>query len=485
MNYKTNKPASFTCRAQKVVSRALCSSVLVGMGIMMVTQSSIAGKEYGQSKSISFSPFSRVATMPVVKTEGEFDKAATDARAKEAAQALGYYLATVNEADDTTGTFQGGNWILGGYEGTPTDPAETAHAILGIPSPTPIAQKVNVLDLCNKTYASMALGVIPIVGGDTPLDSTDDLYVVNGYSHTPTLPCEVAIHYDENNIYVDMLEPSAIFKLFFSDVLFSDEMKNDDFAIAIQAMPPQVKSELKSIIYSALTDFDHRLVQMDERMGPAYESIGDIIKVVQQSPQQSPYKHVAYTKMDGGEFTTTDAATVAQTIIDTMTIHGDPLVVDDDGNPIYPTPGYHEEELESILSDGSLWRSARPTALGIPGKPGKNWVIEACSPPYAKEALGTGIHHATALPCEITVQIIDNDDDGTYESLVISYLDANFMFSALFSDMSKQEAEAFADIPDAVMGDLEAIVEYSLENDLGIALNAPTQIKYNMLPGIK
>jgi hypothetical protein len=473
MNYKTDKPTSFGFRAHKVVSCAL-----LGLGIMMAAQSSIAGKEYGKSKAISFSPFSRVATMSAVQNDdGTFNQGATAARAKAAAQALGYYLATVNEGADLE-NFPGGNWILGGYEGKPADPADVEHAILGIPTPTPIAQKVNVLDICNKTYASMALGVAPIVGGDTPWDTTDDQFVVNGYAHTPTLPCEVAIHYDENNIYVDMLDPSAIFKLFFSDVIFSDEMKDDEFAAAIQAMPPQVKSELKSIIYSALTVFDADLVQMDERMGPAYESIGDIINVVQQSPQQSPYKHVAYTKQDNGTFSTAEAATVAQTIINTMSIHGKTTP---DGRPA----GVHADELESILSDGSLWRSARPKALGIPGKPGKNWVIEACSPFYAKKALSTGPHHATALPCEITVQIIDNDDSAGEETLVISYLDANFMFSALFSDMSAAEAATFAAVPGAVMGDLEAMVEYSLERDLDIALNAATQIKYNMLPGKK
>jgi len=456
------------------VKKALCGSAVLGLALGI---QSVSASEYGHSKSISFSPFSRVATMPVkLDINGDFDKDETEKWAKKAGQALGYYLATVNETGDPD--FPGGNWILGGYEGTPATPADVAHAILGIPTPTPIGQKVNVLDLCNKTYASMALGVKPIIGGDTPLDPTDDKFVVNGYSHTTTLPCEVAIHYDENNIYVDMLDPSAIFKLFFSDVIFSDEMKDDKFAAAIQAMPPQVKKELKAIIYTALTAFDADLVQMDERMGPAYESIGDIIKTVHKSPQQSPYKHVAYTKMGGGTFTTGDATNVAETIINTMSIHAG---ITSDGR----IPGEHVDELESILSDKSSWRSARHSPLGLPGKPGKNLVIEACSPKYAKLALSTGVHHATALPCEIAVQIIDNDGDGTTETLVVSYLDAHFMFGALFSDMSKEEMEDFADVPTAVMDDLEAIVEFSLENDLEIDLNPSTQIKYNMLPGKK
>lgn len=485
MNYKTDKPASFACRTQKMVSRALCSSVLVGIGIMMVTQSSIAGKEYGQSRDVSFSPFSRVATMSAVQNDdGTFNEAATAAKAKAAGQALGFYLATVTETVDDG--FLGGNWILGGYEDTPVVPEDVAEAILGIPTPVPYAQKVNVLDLCNKSYASMALGVAPITG--SVADGTAK-YVVNGYAHTPTLPCEVAIYYDDQNVYVDMLDPSAIFKLFFSDVIFSDEMKDDEFALAIQAMPVQVKKELKSIIYSALTAFDADLVQMDERMGPAYESLGDIIRTVQQSPQQSPYIHVAYTREDGGTFSAADSALVAQTIINTMSIHGGTT-------PDGRIAGEHVQDLEDELTEDSSWRSARPTALGLPGHKidgitSKNLVIEACSPFFAKQALSTGAHHATALPCEITVQIIDNDSDAGAETLVVSYLDAHFMFGALFSDMSKDEMAAFAAVPTDVMDDLEAIVEYSLANDLvdgdgePIVLNPATQIKYNMLPGKK
>jgi uncharacterized protein (DUF302 family) len=307
----------------------------------------------------------------------------------------------------------------------------------------------------------MALGVDPIVG---------DKRVVNGYTHATALPCEVAIHYDDKNIYVDMLNPDAIFKLFFSDVLFSDDMKDDAFAAAIQAMPPQVKAELKAIIYTALEAEYTDLVRMDERIGPAYEEMQNIIDTVEASPQQSPYKHVAYTRLDGGVFTDSDRAAVAQTIINTMSIHGE---ITSDGREA----GEHVAELESILSEGSSWRSARPVPLPLPGK---NLVIEACSPFFAKKAMGTGAHHATALPCEIAVQLIDGG-----EKLVISYLDAHFMFGALFKDITEEEQVAFADLPGQVMADLEAIVYHALTEDLGIELNPGEQIRYNMLPGKK
>ena len=181
---------------------------------------------------------------------------------------------------------------------------------------------------------------------------------------------------------------------------------------------------------------------------------------------------------------------VAQTIINTMTIHGT-KVTNSDGDLIFPTAGFHEDELEADLTDGSLWRSARHEPLGLPGiadgdTRAKNWVIEACSPFYAKKALSTGLHHATALPCEIAVQIIDNDENPGAEALVVSYLDAHFMFGAMFSDMTAEEMDKYAEVPTDVMDDLEAIVEYSLENDLpgeGIVL-APgfTLIDYDMLP---
>jgi len=461
------------------VKKALCGSALLGLALGI---QSVSASEYGHSKSISFSPFSRVATMPVVKPGGVFDEVATADRAKRAAQALGFYLAT--ETETVGNGFLGGNWILGGYEGTPDKPEDVAEAILGIPTPPgPFKQKVNVLDLCNGHYAGMALGVKPIIGGGTP-KTTDDKFVVNGYTHATALPCEVAIHYDDENIYVDMLNPSAIFKLFFSDVIFSDQMKDDAFAEAIQAMPPQVKKELKTIIYSALELFAGLenngggiiLYKTDKGMGPAYESIGDIIRTVHQSPQQSPYKHVAYTGALGDFlFLDDDAEKVAEAIIEAMSIHGE------DGTGGKPAAGTHPWDFDSILSEDSSWRSARHLPLGLPGKPEKNWVIEACSPKYAKMAMSTGMHHATALPCEIAVQRVDLDYNGSTESLVISYLDPFFMLGALFSDMTDDEKAALGNVPGYIIDDLQFIVKHALDNEVG-GLNDPVQIGYTMLP---
>ena len=197
------------------------------------------------------------------------------------------------------------------------------------------------------------------------------------------------------------------------------------------------------------------------------------------SPEESPYKHVGYTRVDGGVFLSNDevdhAKIVTQAIIDTMSIHGDP----DQGTHPTVINDKNGHTLDSILSPGSSWRSARPLPLPLPGK---NYVIEACSPKYAKMAMSTGLHHVTALPCEITVQVIDRTGDGHTETLVVSYLDPHFMLGALFADISEEEADGFADIPGNIMDDLQKIVAAALDNS-GLVLNRKRiNIHYDMLP---
>jgi len=434
-------------------------------------------------------PYSRVAKLPVVKVHGKIDYEATYAKARAASIALATYVKEKIESEELgPDVIQGFDWILGGLE---EDSAKGIdEAVLRIPASKPInpnfplgaildngwvnVKKANVMDLCNKKWAKMALGVAPII---------DDKKVVNGYTHAPTLPCEVAIWNDDKHIYVDMLDPNAIFTLFFTDVLFSDDMDYPAFADAIYALPVQVKSEIMAIIHAALSEFDHEMSEMDQKIGPDYHSIEDVIKVVEDSPYQSPFKHVAYTKFDDTAFTPSESLAVAEVIIETMSTHDDSpgvhptqITADYEGTPLAPGT-----TLDNILSAKSSWRSARLSPITIPGK---NHIIEACSPKYAKMALGTGLHHATALPCEITVQILDLDLDGSgsKESLVISYLDPGFMLNALFADVTEAEKESFADIPGNIMVDLQNVVTAALEMKYGIDLNASEQIYYDMLP---
>jgi len=263
-------------------------------------------------------------------------------------------------------------------------------AIMNIPSPFPIdpdnlglgIKKANVIDLCNKYYAAQALGVNPITGTKGEPDAK---YVVNGYSHATALPCEISTWNDDENIYIDMLDPNAIFSIFFTDVLVSDEMQDSDFAAAITGLPVAVKSELKTVVYNALDAAGYKYNTLDKMRGPKYKTVEDIFEVVAASPQGSPYTHIAYTKMDGEDFEPGETSTVAQGIIDAMSIHGE------------TDAGKQPWDVSNTLSQKSSWRSDRHESLGLSGfsKVDKNWVIEGCSPHYAKLKTGLGILHTT------------------------------------------------------------------------------------------
>lgn len=479
-------------KMNKWVKKTLFGSAILGVVMTMGAQTALAGNgyayAYGNDDFATITPYNRVAKLKVVRNHGQIDYVATYAKAKAAAQYLANYVArNVDSVVLGDNVIKGGDWVLGGTSLdcrktlTCTDD-EISHAVIEIPSPEPIdpndpayladgtvtaanTKKANVLDFCNEHYAKQALGVSPIIG---------DKKVVNGYTHTPALPCEVSIWNDDKHIYVDMLDPNAIFSLFFTDVLISADMQDPAFAEAITDLPPQVKSEIRAIILHAMNEFDSKTKVVDKQLGPEYKSMQEVFDVVAASPEMSPYKHVAYTRADGGVFSDADSSAVTQAIINTMSIHGaadagtHPTVIDGDGNT-----------LDSILSPKSSWRSARATPLTLPGK---NHIIEACSPKYAKMAMSTGLHHVTALPCEITVQIIDRDGNGSKESVVVSYLDPHFMLGALFADISDADKAYFADIPGNIMDDLQKVVAAALEHNSSVALNPGEQIRYNMLP---
>lgn len=443
------------------VKTSLCAAMVMGMAITANT--ALAGNGAQKQHGKPMTPFARIAKIQVVKNEdGSVNHKATYDKAKAVALDIATYIATVNDAAESGFP---SDWIVGGHEGGGT----IESSIMQIPSPNPIdpanpslgIKKANVMDLCNSYYAKQALGVAPIAGTTKK--------IVNGYTHSPALPCELSTWNDDENIYVDMLDPNAIFSIFFTDVLVSEDMQDPAFASAITALPVAVKNEIKTVVYKALDKAGYEYNAKDKPIGPKYRSVDEIFEVVAASPNTSPYKHFAYTKTSGEAFAMGETSAVSQAIIDTMSIHGT------------PEAGTHDPELESILSPGSKWRSARHLPLGLPGKPEKNWVIEACSPTYAKMAMGTGMHHATALPCEISVQRVDRDGNGSTESLVVSYLDPGFMFGAMFSDISDDEKAALAHIPGNISGDLENIVKFALD-DTGMSLSPAVQFYYNMLP---
>ena len=472
----------------KMVGKALLGGAVLGLAMTLGTTPAFADE--GDFDNLT--PFNRIARLPVVKdVNGNVDHVATYAKVQAAALALARYVAYNHDATVLGATvIKGADWVLGGTsadcrKNLVCNEEEIAKSIIGIPSPEPInpydptylatgtvtaanTKKASVLDFCNEHYAKQALGVSDIVPGKK---------VVNGYSHTPTLPCKVSVWNDNEYINVDMLDPNAIFTLFFTDALFSAEMADPAFAEALTDLPPQVKAEIQAVVLHAMNEFDDKTKIVDKQYGPRYKNMDEVVDVVASSPFQSPYKHVSYTKADGSAFSEIESTAVAQAIINTMSIHGT------------TTEGVHStvineagDTLDSILSTGSSWRSAKALPMPLPGY---NNVIEACSPKYAKMAMSTGLHHVNALPCKITVKVIDKDKNGTNETLVVSYLDPHFMLNALFADITDAEKITFAPIPGNIMDDLQKVVRAALDFNLtGITLanTEGVQISYNMLP---
>jgi len=413
----------------------------------------------------SFSPFERVAVFPTVKdAEGNLDHAATYAKVAELANTFAKHVANVDEPTSDPATFKGANWILGGLE-SPTatnsfGDEDVKHHLLGIPTKLPIdpnvpmspsnTKKVKVVEVCNSTYAGQALGV-KNVGGD------DGDKVANGIYHTTALPCEVTIYNDEDAIYVDMLNPETIFTLFFTEVFSAEEMNNPAFAAGMMALPTQVKNEIFAMIYNAFDTAGETYTKTAIKMGPVYSAMSKVEATTNTSDKGSePYRHYSYTSDNAKEFTATDAKIIAATLISVMTS-------DEEG-----TTGSQEPALKSTLPSEEAgvhpaWRSGRLEPLKVPGG---SWIVEACSPTYAKEALTTGEYHTPALPCEIAV-FVNPDNNKTID---ISILNPEFMFGALFADgmanMTPEEIEGFNTIIDHINGDLKTIVDYAMENNV-------------------
>ena len=436
-----------------------CSFSLLASVALMLT--AMFGGTALASEDLDLTPFTRVAAIGSISDPVEANDVA-----KAAASAIATYVATVDDTQPPTEFDE--NWVLGGYEGEVT----IEEAILRVPTPYKIdptedmsasnRKKVNIVEMCNPLFAKKALGVLPIV------DDDPDSKVINGYIHAPALPCEVAIYASEDGyVYVEMLNPEAIFTLFFTDVLFGEQMNEPDFAAEIQALPAQVNDEIKTIIYAALDAAEVDYVPASEPLGPLYQSLQQVAQVVAETPYKSPFVHFAYQKSDGSDFTADEVEFIVDKIIEKLSLDG-----------------IHHRSLDARLNMDD-WKSARPIPLPVPG----NLVIEACSPTNAITAMGLGMDHATALPCEIAVKAVSNDGITGNETLLITYLDPHFMFSALFSDafgdLTEEEMDAFMALPPLVLEDLQTIVRDALKRNnlkqMRIKLNQPEQLFFDML----
>lgn len=298
------------------------------------------------------------------------------------------------------------DWIVAGAEESGLE-----KSILGIPfnvAESNTTEKIKMVELCNKKYASLAM--------DT------------GSFHASALPCQVSIHSKNNKIYVDILDPNAIFSLFFYDL--PEESK-----IALKKVAEDVKNEIVQMVQKSLEKEGKIFVAKDDGLGPKYDE-----NDFETLHNKKPFIVFDYKGEIGHEFTLEELELISKEIINHLG---------------------HEDNPANIegLSAGAGWISAREEPIPIP----QSKVIEACSPKYAKMATGLGTQYATALPCEIAVTR-KNDDNST---LQISYTNPTYMFDVLFNDalisLSAEDKKNFAEIPNMVYQDLKLIVDTSLQ----------------------
>lgn len=304
------------------------------------------------------------------------------------------------------------NWVIAGANPHAKETYDGNEDLIPIPVDTgKKVYKSRVIEFCNGAYATQATNT--------------------GQQRGSALPCEVSVHSDGTNVYVDMLDADAIFTMFFPGTPDPDGK--------LKAMANAVKSELRTMIMTALSGTSG-LTESTKALGPSFTT--SELAAIQDS---HIYQVNKYQSATGKTFTTADAKKLAQTLIAKMgtdTINADAYV--------------------SGLSANSQWRSARPDPIAIPGV----FVTEACSPTYAKMATRLGAEYITALPCEITAYL--DKTDPSNKTIAISILNPNFMFQTMFkgavdnavknTGLSQDAAAKYETLASTVLSDLNKIV---------------------------
>ncbi len=376
------------------------------------------------TEATTVSPYQRVAVIP-----GGWDQ--VNAIATKISQMAIYSDESVTLGYPT-------NWVIAGANLGGGEEDDGLADLLPIPA---IGGKSRVIEFCNKAYAQAA--------------------IATGRFHGSALPCEVSVHSDGENVYVDMLDAEAIFNIFFTDAqATSTPEENAEFA----ALASSVKSELRGMIKSGLEDNNGvtqtptiTYTESTLAMGPTFTQE----KIDNEISLRNPYIIYKYRGNGSGEegaFTLGDADTLAREII--AKLGTDTATADTN------VPG---------VSKDSAWRSGRPEPISIPSVK----VVEACSPKYAKKATALGNEYITALPCEITVYVDETDTTG--QTLAISFLNPSFMFGTMFegavqnayddAKLTKDEVIEYSILADVVFGDLRLIVDAAVqESALGLAI---------------
>ena len=280
--------------------------------------------------------------------------------------------------------------------------------------------------------ASVLDAVLKLPGGDRIIEVCNKMYAGQAMSfggiHGVALPCEVAVVQEGDETQVVILNPSAIFGVFFQDV-------PAEHAEAMAGLAATVRTELETVIMAALNGAN--VDSSYENVGPEW-TMEDVAGFGQMDFVLTSTIDIPEDMTGSDEDREAFKAAYVETLLTTLT----------------------HEEMETVGStvpglSVDDWRAARHYALNLPGGVS---VVEMCSPTYAAAAMSTGKHHAPALPCQAAIYL-DNEND----QLVIDLLDPMFIFPVFFSDAPAEMMENMGGLAGAVKADLSAVVEAAID----------------------
>ncbi len=358
------------------IRRSIPVSLMIGAATLaFVAAAGCSGNESAPEAEIT--PFSISLTVK-------------DATVEEVTGALADFIHQV----DDTGRGLPADWIVAGGD-----------ELEGNESPSAAALKLpggaRIVEVCNHHYASMAMSF--------------------GGHHAVALPCEIAVTQQGDDVDVVILNPEAIFSLFFQDV-------PAEHAGELGGLAATVRQELEDLVTAALTDFQVEIRATD--VGPSYTQ-EQIAELAQGGYAITMDMDIPSEYLGSPDDKDAFKALFVETLLETLTHEGMQQV----GSSV---DGLTVED----------WRSARSHALGLPG--GVK-VVEMCSPTYAAAAMSLGAYHAPALPCQLAVWI-----DG--DTLRVDLLDPAFIFPVFFGDAPVEAMEEMGGLVTAVRGDIQLLV---------------------------
>ena len=313
-----------------------------------------------------------------------------NATVEEVAGALATYI---DEVDDTDHGLPA-NWQVAGAGNL-----EEGEAALGAALKLPGGDRV--VEVCNHHYAEQAMSF--------------------GGHHGVALPCEIGVNQVGDDVEVVLLEPEAIFGIFFNDI-------PAEYAAGMSGLAATVKGELEQLIVAGLAELDTSYV--GEAVGPSW-SKDEMAEFAGMDHAIAMDLEIPTSYLADQESRQTFKSLFVDSLLETLT----------------------HEDMEKVGSEVeglsvADWRAARPYALGLPGQVD---VVEMCSPTYAEAAMSTGAHHAPALPCQTAIWV-----EG--DTLRVHLLDPLFIFPVFFSDAPAEMMEAMGGMASAVRQDIQMIV---------------------------